>query len=374
VIREGVIIALLLGRKPLFNWQHGSWRKKVGTNNASHFLVSPMLANATTEWGEVYDLKKIGSLLQLKSAAVSSKTIRTYQGGFSYKYFSTESFKRDLQVIATGAAAAPTTRLARYLQQHDSAAMQCLMPVLLRLDKRVTAPVDRDLARYRAQGRKIVALQIRVGDESFRGQPDQARKFGRLKAKYSADCLAKVMHEGGLLSSVFNISKEDRLAVVVSTDNVRAVMQTLKEQLRSLTLVQPGNGTSGEQTERTEQSSGLVFVGIQGAVQSLIFDGRTAKEGLARDSFLKVLRDWYAIGSADAAFVSRMSTFGETAWCSMGSSSIGAASALLMQSDTCEAHRCSLSIRTGSRGSTIARVTHKELVAAAGGAGGAGRA
>jgi hypothetical protein len=149
-----VVIALLLGRKPLFNWQHGSWRKKIGTSNASKFLLSPMLADKSTDWGDVYHLgSKEHKLVDthgiqwLKAEAAAAKTIRTYQGGFSFKFFDKPQFMKDLETIGSGGGEgrreAARVRVARYLQQHDSTAMQCLMPEVLRLSTHVTAAIDR---------------------------------------------------------------------------------------------------------------------------------------------------------------------------------------------------------------------------------------
>jgi hypothetical protein len=158
-----VVIALLLGRKPLFNWQHGSWRKKIGTSNASKFLLSPMLADKNTDWGDVYHLgSKEHKLVDthgiqwLKAEAATAKTIRTYQGGFSFKFFDKPQFMNDLETIGSGGGEgragearseggreAARVRVARYLQRHDSTAMQCLMPEVLRLSTHVTAAIDR---------------------------------------------------------------------------------------------------------------------------------------------------------------------------------------------------------------------------------------
>jgi hypothetical protein len=191
-------------------------------------------------------------------------------------------------------------------------------------------------------------------------------------------------------------------------------MSTLREAMRLPTLSNTTTGsgsgsssdggyggTAGTAAGTADAGGRVVFVDIAGAVQSLIFGGQTTgkeeqdggediqSKGSREDiqgkggsekasaSFMKVLRDWYAIGSADVAFVSRWSTFGETAWCSMadGSESTGSSStiasaarkrAYLIESDSCQVKTCSLTKREGSRGSTIVQVPRKELEAAVG--------
>jgi hypothetical protein len=72
---EGLVIALLLGRKPLFNWNHKSWLRKVGTQNASHFLYSPMaVSSSNTNWGTVHELRRIHTIFELRR--ISAQTIR----------------------------------------------------------------------------------------------------------------------------------------------------------------------------------------------------------------------------------------------------------------------------------------------------------
>jgi hypothetical protein len=164
---EGFVIALLLGRKPLFNWGHKSWLRKVGTQNASQYIESPMVVESSfANWSTVHELRKIRTIAELR--LVPDQTIRTYKGGYSFKYFARSEFQKDLQGIASAAwASKSSAAVARFLLQHDSTAQQCLFSSILGLNEGVKAPVSRDLAAHRAKGRKVAALQIRVGDVSF---------------------------------------------------------------------------------------------------------------------------------------------------------------------------------------------------------------
>jgi hypothetical protein len=152
------------------------------------------------------------------------------------------------------------------------------------------------------------------------------------------------MRQRDTFRRAFNISKTDELALVVSADTPAAV-----DDLRALY-------SSSDTVLRLIDIAGPIRNMIDKRVQADVVvhedspqaDGNAADQERAPASaassavtspFSKVLRDWFAIGQADVAFISGDSTFGETAWCSRQAAT---PSPWFVKFEACEIHRCSV--------------------------------